>query len=260
MTRFVAGPTWAAYRAQRDLIRAWLGELPTVAWSRPSVLDGWTVLELVVHVANVPIAAARTITAGPSIDRPMSLGDYTSGWPAAAGTIAEIAVETAAGLGPAGVLELWDEGNASLAAVAADLPDDLVVRAARGPLRLGDFLATRVNELVVHAGDLSRSLPELPPVPVDRKALAVACRVLTTILADRNPGHSVEVRVPPFAAVQVIEGPRHTRGTPANVVETDPATWVLIAAGRMPYEEAVAAGKVAASGLRADLGPYLPLF
>ena len=59
--------------------------------------------------------------------------------------------------------------------------------------------------------------------------------------------------------MQVIEGPRHTRGTPANVVETDPETWVLIAAGRMPYAEAVAAGKVAASGQRADLGPYLPL-
>jgi hypothetical protein len=84
--------------------------------------------------------------------------------------------------------------------------------------------------------------------------------MLATVLADRNPGHSVEVRVPPFAAVQVIEGPRHTRGTPANVVETEPATWVLIATGRLPYADAVAAGLVKASGLRADLGPYLPLF
>ena len=146
-----------------------------------------------------------------------------------------------------------------MAAAGGLLSDDLVVTAPRGPLRVGDYLATRVNELVVHSGDLSRSVPEVEPVPVDRKALAVTCRMLTTILADRNPGHTLEVRVPPFAAVQCVEGPRHTRGTPANVVETDPATWVLIAAGGCRTRRR-RAGLVKASGLRADLGPYLPLF
>jgi uncharacterized protein (TIGR03083 family) len=259
MARFQTAAVWAAYAAQRDLLRAWLGELPPEAWSRPSVLEAWTVLELARHVAHVPAGGVIAIGGGASIERPMSLGDYTSAWVGAAGQIAEFSVAAAVGLSPAKVLTLLDEADAQLALLAPSLPDDLVIRANRGPLRIGDYLATRVNELVVHSGDLSRSVPELAPVPVDRRALAVSCRMLATILADRNPGHSVEVRVPPFAAVQVIEGPRHTRGTPANVVETDPETWVLVAAGRMPYAEAVAAGKVAASGLRADLGPYLPL-
>jgi putative sterol carrier protein len=69
----------------------------------------------------------------------------------------------------------------------------------------------------------------------------------------------VEVRVPPHVAVQCIEGPRHTRGTPPNVVETDAATWLRLVAGLVTWADAVAAGKVTASGNRADLGPYLPL-
>jgi uncharacterized protein (TIGR03083 family) len=260
MTRFLPGPVWSAYEAQRDLLRAWLGRLADDAWSQPSALEGWTVLELAVHVANVPASAARIIGDGASIERPMSLGDYTAGWAASAAGIAEVAVQDATGQAPDQVLALWDEGNRTLADVAPGLAGDLVVRAQRGPLRIGDYLATRVNELVVHAGDLSRSVSSVEPVAVDKQALAVSCRMLATILSDRNPGHSVEVRVPPYAAVQVIEGPRHTRGTPANVVETDPATWVLIAAGRLPYADAVSQGLVAASGQRADLGPYLPLF
>lgn len=260
MARFQLGPVWSAYEAERDLLRAWLADLPASSWSQPSVLQGWTVLQLAVHVAKVGGGGAAVLEAGASIERPVSLGDYTGAWAEAAPAIATIAVDAAEGLTPAGVLQVWDDGNAALTRAIAGLADDLVVRGPRGPLRVGDFLATRVNELVVHAGDLFRSLPALEAAPVDKKALAVSCRMLATILSDRNPGHSVEVRVPPYAAVQVIEGPRHTRGTPANVVETDPETWVLIAAGRMPYADAVAAGRVAASGLRADLGPYLPLF
>jgi hypothetical protein len=91
----------------------------------------------------------------------------------------------------------------------------------------------------------------------DRRTLAAAVRHLLADLAERFPGHSVEVRVPPFGAVQCGEGPRHTRGTPPNVVETDAATWVLMGTGRLPYADAVAAGRVAASGHRADLDPFL---
>jgi uncharacterized protein (TIGR03083 family) len=263
MTRFRPGPVWSAYEAQRDLLRSWLGELPDAAWSVPSVLDGWTVLELATHVAFGARTSVDVLNAGGSLERPVSLGDYTAHWQPGAGTIAGIAAAAAATLSAPEVLTIWDDGNAALTELverAPGLADDLVVLAPRRPLRIGDFLATRVNELVVHSGDLSRSVPSVQPVAVDQRALAVSCRMLATILSDRNPGHSVEVRVPPYAAVQVIEGPRHTRGTPANVVETDPATWVLIAAGRLPYADAVAEGLVAASGQRADLGPYLPLF
>jgi uncharacterized SCP-like protein len=90
-------------------------------------------------------------------------------------------------------------------------------------------------------------------------ALRAAARYLAALLAARAPGRAVEVRVPPYAAAQCIEGPRHTRGTPPNVVETDPVTWVRLAAGLLPWSEAVASGAVRASGVRADLAPYLPV-
>jgi putative sterol carrier protein len=79
------------------------------------------------------------------------------------------------------------------------------------------------------------------------------------VLQERAPGRSVEVRVPPYAAVQVIGGGTHTRGTPRAVVETDPDTWVALATGELAWTAAVDAGRVHASGERADLAPYLPL-
>jgi hypothetical protein len=91
----------------------------------------------------------------------------------------------------------------------------------------------------------------------ERRTLAAAVRHLLADLAEREPGHSVEVRVPPYGAVQCGEGPRHTRGTPPNVVETDPLTWVLLATGRLAFADAVEAGRVAASGHRGDLTPFL---
>lgn len=96
------------------------------------------------------------------------------------------------------------------------------------------------------------------PTP-DRAAVRDAVRTTLSVLAAKAPGRSVEVRVPPYGAVQCVGGPRHTRGTPPNVVEMDPATWLELAIGRTGWAEAVAAGRVAASGIRADLSPLLPL-
>jgi hypothetical protein len=79
------------------------------------------------------------------------------------------------------------------------------------------------------------------------------------LLAERAPGNSVEVRVPPYAAVQAIAGVRHTRGTPRAVVETDAQTWVELAIGQAAWADAVAEGRVRASGERTDLTPLLPL-
>ena len=78
-------------------------------------------------------------------------------------------------------------------------------------------------------------------------------------LQTRAPGRAVEVRVPPYAAVQVIGGGTHTRGTPRAVVETDPDTWIALATGALTWSAAVDAGRVHASGERADHAPYLPL-
>jgi hypothetical protein len=116
-----------------------------------------------------------------------------------------------------------------------------------------------VLDLVVHCDDFSRSLPDRDPVPLHRPALASTVRVLAEILAAQSPGRSVELRVPPFVAVQVVPGPRHTRGTPPNVVETDPLTWLRLATGRTAFADAVIAGAVRASGTRADLTDYLPV-
>jgi hypothetical protein len=93
----------------------------------------------------------------------------------------------------------------------------------------------------------------------DRADLRLLTKHYLAVLEERAPGRSVEVRVPPFAAVQVVEGVRHTRGTPPAVVETDAATWIALATGALTWPEAVAAGKVQASGERTDLTPYLPL-
>jgi uncharacterized SCP-like protein len=134
-----------------------------------------------------------------------------------------------------------------------------VIDGPRGPITAVDFARTRVLDLVVHCDDLSRSLPDRDAVPLDRGALASTTRTLAEILAGQAPGRSVEVRVPPFVAVQAIAGPRHTRGTPPNVVETDPLTWLRLATGRMTFADAVAHGAVRASGARADLTAYLPV-
>ena len=89
--------------------------------------------------------------------------------------------------------------------------------------------------------------------------LATAVRWTLQRLAERAPGHTVEVRVPPFGAVQAVEGPRHTRGTPPNVVETDARTWLALATGELAFSAALADGRVHASGTRTDLSDHLPL-
>lgn len=93
----------------------------------------------------------------------------------------------------------------------------------------------------------------------ERPVLREAVRALLTVLAERAPGRSVEVRVPPYGAVQCVPGPRHTRGTPANVVEMEPETWLAVATGRLDWADAITQGRVRVSGIRADLSAHLPL-
>ncbi|MGQ7311297.1 sterol carrier family protein [Microbacterium arabinogalactanolyticum] len=115
------------------------------------------------------------------------------------------------------------------------------------PTRRIEIADGRAALAAVEAGDTAR--------PVT----ATAVRYLLQLLDEKAPGNSVEVRVPPFGAVQVVQGPRHTRGTPPNVVEMDAETWVALATGAQTWADAVAAGRVSASGVRADLSDLLPL-
>lgn len=89
--------------------------------------------------------------------------------------------------------------------------------------------------------------------------LVTAVRYLLEELAERAPGNTVEVRVPPLGATQCIEGPRHTRGTPPNVVEMTAAVWFALATGKITWQQATANAQISASGVRADLSDVLPL-
>ncbi len=93
----------------------------------------------------------------------------------------------------------------------------------------------------------------------ERSEVKAAVKASLARLVETAPGHSVEVRVPPYAAVQAIEGARHRRGTPPAVVECDARTWLALAAGRLAWADAVGDGRVRASGERSDLSAYLPL-
>lgn len=95
---------------------------------------------------------------------------------------------------------------------------------------------------------------------VDRPTVATAVRYALEELTARAPGNSVEVRVPPFGVAQCVAGPRHTRGTPPNVIETDAPTFLGLVTGRLRWEHVRASGAVAASGTRADLTDLLPLW
>ena len=109
------------------------------------------------------------------------------------------------------------------------------------------------------AGSAALDAWRADPDGVDRATRGTAVRYTLDELGARAPGRSVEVRVPPFGAVQCIEGPRHTRGTPPNVVETDADTWLRLAAGDLTWDAALAGGRLRVSGTRAHLEALLPL-
>lgn len=96
-------------------------------------------------------------------------------------------------------------------------------------------------------------------VVVDRVRLKELVRCTLVYFAQQHPGRSVEVRVPPYSAIQAFEGIRHTRGTPPNVIEMDGPTWLGLCIGRLDWAGAVGSGRVRASGTKADLSVYLPM-
>ncbi|WP_299056477.1 sterol carrier family protein [uncultured Nocardioides sp.] len=106
---------------------------------------------------------------------------------------------------------------------------------------------------------LAAALADLDAGEPARASLKLLVKHYLEELAEVAPGYSVEVRVPPYGAVQAVAGGRHTRGTPRAVVETDAATWIALARGRLTWADATATHRIAASGERTDLAPYLPL-
>ncbi|HEX3705713.1 MAG TPA: sterol carrier family protein [Mycobacteriales bacterium] len=249
----------AAYDAQVRNLVSWIATVPAEVWDTPSRLPAWTVGELAFHTTEVPNTVIWALLEGAAKAKPQTIAQYTAHWPKAASEIADRDRTAARGIGRDAVVDRHASALATMSSALDDEPGDPVLLARRGPIRLSDLLVTRVDELVVHSLDLSASVPDAAAVVIDRNALGVAVRMLTGILAERVPGRSVEVRVPPYAAVQCIAGPRHTRGTPPNVVEVEAVTWVELATGRIAWAEVVRDGRVRASGERADISSQLPV-
>ena len=115
----------------------------------------------------------------------------------------------------------------------------------------GSALSPWSSDLIGHLPELSASVP--------RPTVATAVRFTLQLLEARAPGQAVEVRVPPFGAVQILPGTTHRRGTPPAVIEMPAEVWLALAVGGLPWSTAISQGLVAASGNRADLGELLPL-
>lgn len=246
----------AAVLAQFGNVRAAVRTLTPEQLALPTRLGDWTVRDLVAHLGESLGAVARLVDLPEPAAQDGTLTDWPLAIAAEAPDIAGHAREQA---------ERHPDPDAHLAAAeerfTADLalhPGTRLLATGAGALPLADYLVTRTVELVVHTDDLNAAVPGLD-VPHDRQALAACTRLLADTLAAKAPGGSTEVRIPPYAVVQCVPGPRHTRGTPPNVVETDPLTWIRLATGRKAWRDAVADAEVSASGERADLAPYLPL-
>lgn len=257
MTIRALPPLATTYHSQMSRVIEWLSALSAEDFVRPSVLPKWDVRLLVGHLLLIHRGLVEQL-ATRADPPPTPLAEFVARYRPAVDDIAARTRQYAGDVSPDELIDaLW--GVPDVRAVVADVAPATVLRAARGPISASDWLATRLIELVLHADDLSRSVPDRPPITLERGALAAVVRLLAEILAAQRPGRSVELRVPPFVAVQAIPGPRHTRGTPPNVVEADPMTWLRLATGRTDWASAVAANHVTASGSRADLSPYLPV-
>ncbi|MDJ0344988.1 sterol carrier family protein [Streptomyces sp. H10-C2] len=250
--------TRAALIAQVSAVRSAVHALTPEQLALPAGLPGWDVTLLVAHIVR-QIDAVPMLLGEPVPDPAPPVTDLST-WAVSTAALADrldaTTRETAAGI---------QDPAAAIDAAAARLEPvlDEAVRADRivphifGAMRALDLTVTRLVELVVHGDDLARATGV--EVAHDRQAVAAVTRLLADALAVKAPGNSVEVRIPPYAAVQCVAGPRHTRGTPANVVETDPITWIRLATGRTDWKSALEAADVSASGERADLAPYLPV-
>ncbi|GAB2688657.1 sterol carrier family protein [Kitasatospora kifunensis] len=234
----------------------------------PTRLGDWRVRELLAHLALQLAWVPQRLTEPTQGLAPLGL----TGWVAQVGTLAEYLdaqaqaqarEHRAAGFAgePTELAAAFDEAAEALLGLldGPEVRDEqrrLEIRL--GSMTLADMLVTRLVEAVVHADDLAVALGG-PPFPHDRFALASVCRLLADALADQVPGGAVELRIPPVAVVQAVPGPRHTRGTPPNVVEMDQLTWLRLATGRQEWAEAVDAAQVSASGERSDLSGFLPV-
>ncbi|MFF3663625.1 maleylpyruvate isomerase family mycothiol-dependent enzyme [Streptomyces olivochromogenes] len=244
-----------AVLAQFGNVRQRVHTLTEEQLARPSRLGDWSVRELAAHLTMAVETVSRNLDRPEPGAKGLALLDWPFATAARAGDIADGTRELARD--NPDLDALYARVEQRITERLATAPDDRLLAAGIGAMTLADYLVTRTVELVVHTDDLNRATGA--DIPLDRQALAACTRLLADALAVKAPGASTEVRIPPYAVVQCVEGPRHTRGTPPNVVETDPLTWIRLATGRTEWKTALDEAKVSASGERADLGGLLPL-
>ncbi len=236
-------PTAPSYDAVRAALDAqWAVLVPALAAAdpdAPSRVEGWSVRDLERHLAQTAASLAALATGPEAAGTPVGV----AGWARALHGLEAVP--------DPGAPPLAEATARARAALAGADPERLVPQRT-GVHRLADAALFRLVEGVVHGLDL--------PEPVDpaRPALKLVVKALVGVLAESAPGRAVEVRVPPYAAVQLLTGPRHTRDTPPSTVETDPVTFLLLATGRLAWDDASA--RVRAKGERAHaVGGLLPL-
>jgi uncharacterized protein (TIGR03083 family) len=245
-------------------VRQWLGiaeaveRIPDHAFELGTRLPGWRVAELVAHLTSCVDALTRRLSEPMPPTVEIDLSGYLLSMRSVAAVIEERELAAATGTDPDDQRRRFRTAVSEMA-IIVERTHDRLVATRFGCMRLVDFIATRCIEGVVHGLDIAHTLPAVALVP-DPGALKLTTKALLAALATKAPGRAVEVRVPPVAAVQCVDGPRHTRGTPPSVVETDPLTWIELAAGRLPWREPRDDGRLRASGERSDLHELLPLF
>ena len=245
-----------AAAGQWDRLVAALDAVEDAAFAEPTRL-GWTLAQLCAHIVRTVDAVSGALAVASPPPRPARTAlDFFAAAREHSQAVDDHARAAAAGQSPAQLRAALRTAVERARAELAGRDGHAVVVAVFGPIRLADWVETRCLEGVVHGLDLPGDA-RVQPHP---DALRVVVRLMTDVLAARAPGRSVEVRVPPYAVVScgVGDGPRHTRGTPPNVIEVPAVAFVELAAGRLDWAGAARAGATA-SGARADLSRYLPL-
>lgn len=248
---------------QAGLVETQLAAIPDHQFDQPTRLGEWTVGVLVAHLALAFGALARWLAAPEPARSGLTLSTYYELGSSSAASVDDMSRAAAAGKSPAELRKEFSAAVVAVTAAVAGVAGSRLVETRIGAVLATDSLVTRCVEVVVHALDLQHAtgVPATAGDAVTPAALGVCVKAMSAILQERAPGHSVEVRVPGRfgTAFQCGEGPQHTRGTPPNVIETDPVTFVELCAGRLSWSAAVASGAVLASGERADLTGLLPV-